>query len=72
MILLGGATLAGAFLMVFPNAGLRLTSQGRVGLRAFQRFQSISKLPRGIRSLPKGGFDQKMTRREAAQIVGVK
>jgi len=73
MLLLGGVTLAGAFLMVhFWRWLFSLTFQGRVGLRAFQRFQSFSKLPRGVRSLSKGGFEQKMTRREAAQIVGVK
>jgi len=31
----------------------------------------MPKTPRGFRSLPKGGFEQKMTRREAALIVAI-
>ena len=48
-------------------------TQGRVGLRAFQRFQTLSKVPRGLRGhVSKGGFDSKMTRGEAARIVQIK
>jgi hypothetical protein len=32
----------------------------------------MPKAPRGLHSLPKGGFEQKMSRREAAQIVAIK
>jgi len=32
----------------------------------------MPKTPRGFKSLPKGGFEPKMTRREAAQIVAIK
>ena len=46
--------------------------QGRVGLRAFQRLQAMPKAARGLKSLPKGGFEPKMSRREAALIVAIK
>ena len=71
MILLGGATVAGGLLVVRYFAEYA-NGQGRVGLRALQRFQSMPKTPRGFKSLPKGGFDTKMTRREAALIVAIK
>jgi hypothetical protein len=32
----------------------------------------MPKTPRGFKSLPKGGFELKMTRREAALIVAIK
>jgi len=32
----------------------------------------MPKAPRGLRSLPKGGFEPKMSRREAALIVAIK
>jgi hypothetical protein len=49
-----------------------LIDQGKVGLRALQRFQAMPRTPRGFKSLPKGGFEQKMTRKEAALIVAIK
>jgi hypothetical protein len=72
MILLGGATVAGAFLVVQLSLPTVNSPQGKVGLRAFQRLQAMPKTPRGFRSLPKGGFEPKMTRREAALIVQIK
>jgi hypothetical protein len=71
MILVGGATVAGTFLVVclFGNDA---NGQGKVGLRALQRFQSMPKTPRGFKSLPIGGFEPKMTRREAALIVAIR
>lgn len=77
MILIGGATVAGAFLVVcFPPQFRFITpliaDQGKVGIRAAQRFQAMPKAPRGLKSLPKGGFEAKMTRREAALIVAIK
>ena len=41
-------------------------------MRAFQRFQAMPKAPKGFKSLPKGGFEPKMSRREAALIVAIK
>jgi hypothetical protein len=43
-----------------------------MGLRVLQGPRGFSTLPRGLRNAPKGGFDDKMTRYEAAQIVGLK
>jgi hypothetical protein len=71
MILLGGATVAGGLLVVYCCVEYT-NGKGRVSLRALQRFQSMPKTPRGFKSLPKGGFDTKMTRREAALIVAIK
>ena len=71
-ILLGGAVVAGTFLVVLLPRQPWLMTKGRVGLRAIQRYQALPKTPRGFKSLPKGGFEPKMTRREAALIVAIK
>lgn len=46
--------------------------QGKVGFRALRRFQNLSRLPKGLKFRGKGGFEQKMSRWEAAQIVAIK
>jgi hypothetical protein len=72
-LLLGGATVAAACLLVNPVSPPQLiTTQGGLGVRALQRFSTITKLPRNIRNSPKGGFEPRMSRYEAAQIVGVR
>ena len=43
-----------------------------MGIRALQRFSTMSRLPRNIRNAPKGGFEPRMSRYEAAKIVGVR
>ncbi|KAF7728953.1 hypothetical protein EC973_005348 [Apophysomyces ossiformis] len=44
---------------------------GRLGLRAFQEWQKMPKTPR-MSKFYKGGFEAKMSKREAALILGLR
>ncbi|SAM01762.1 hypothetical protein [Absidia glauca] len=44
---------------------------GRLGMKAFQEYQKLPKAPR-MSKFYKGGFDEKMNKREAALILGLR
>ena len=65
----GAATVAALFVLVSISSVWPLIAKGKVGFRGGYRGM---KLPRGLKNPSKGGFTPKMTRWEAAQIVGLK
>lgn len=53
-------------------AGLGVAAAAFTGRAAIQAFNAFKTAPPRLRQFYKGGFQQEMTRREAAQILGVR
>ncbi|KAL6128362.1 hypothetical protein ACLB2K_071717 [Fragaria x ananassa] len=67
---LGGVRLATPFLAGLAVAATALA--GRYGIQAWQAFKARPPKPPQMRKFFEGGFQPTMTRREAAQILGLR
>ena len=67
MILVGGATVAGTFLVV-PLFANDTNGQGKVGLRALQRFQSMPKTPKAMLTLGSRILPERSLRNDTSRL----